>query len=245
MHNIKKISLQIGFLTILLLPFVLIFSSCTVLGALDLGEVVSEQRQISGIKGISIGSSMNLIIEQTGSESVRIEAAKDLMPSISTEVVEGKLMVELNRTGFTGIKPINCYVSVKDLEALNVSSSASVRCDSLQVEDLSVNMASSSKGNINVNATNLNLTIASSANLTISGKTDSQITKVNSSGNLNAFNLISKNCKIEVNSSGNANINVIDNLDVKVNSSAKVNYKGNPKVNSDVASAGSLNNVGE
>ncbi len=244
MCNNRRKLWQIALFALIFLTFILIFSSCTVFGALDLGEIVSEERQISGIEGVSIGSSMNLIIEQTGSESVRIEAAQDLIPYISTEVVNGKLQIELNRTGFTGIKPINCYVSVKDLETINVSSSASVRCDDLQVKNLSVNMASSSKGNLNVDVINLNLLIASSANLTISGKADSQITKVNSSGKLDAFNLASKDCKIEVNSSGNANINVIENLEAIVNSSATLNYKGNPKVNSDISSSGNLKQVG-
>jgi hypothetical protein len=40
------------------------------------------------------------------------------------------------------------------------------------------------------------------------------------------------------------NISVSENLDAKVNSSARLNYKGNPKVNSDVSSSGSLNQVG-
>jgi hypothetical protein len=106
-------------------------------------------------------------------------------------------------------------------------------------------MASSSKGSLNVDVKNLDLKIASSANLTISGKADSQTIIVNSSGSLEAFNLVSKDCKIEVNSSGSANINVIENLDAKVNSSARLNYKGSPKVNSDVSSSGSFNKVSD
>jgi hypothetical protein len=221
-------------LTLVLLLFIFFLFSCS----------VSEERQVSGIGSISIGSNLNLIIDQTGSESIRIEAADNIIPDIVTEMVNGELQINLKSVGFIGIRPINCYVSVKDLNAIRVSSSASVKCDNLNTEDLKVEMASSSKGSLNVDVTNLDLKIASSANLTISGQADSQTTVVNSSGKLDAFNLVSKDCKIEVNSSGSANINVSENLDVKINSSARVNYKGNPKVNSDIASAGSLNQVG-
>lgn len=214
------------------------------MGALNLGKVITEEREVSGIESISIGSSMNLIIEQTGSESIRIEASENIIPNITTEIINGELKITLDHPGFTGFKPINCYVNVKDLKAIKVSSSATLKCDNLETEDLSVKMSSSSRGSINVNVTSLEILISSSANLTISGEADSQNVKVSSSGDLNAFDLVSKDCNIEVQSSGSANINVTENLDVKVHSSATVNYKGEPKVNSDISSSGSLKKSG-
>ncbi|MCL4418214.1 MAG: DUF2807 domain-containing protein [Actinobacteria bacterium] len=235
------------FLTYLLifasLFFLFFLSSCSVFEAVGLGKVASEERQVSGIESISIGSSMNLVIEQTGSESIRIEATENIIPDIITEVVNRELQISLKPVNFTGIRPINCFVSVKDLNAIKVSSSATVKCDNLKTENLSVEMASSSKGSLTVDVTNLDLKIASSANLTVSGKADSQTIRVNSSGKLDAFELVSKDCKIEVQSSGSANINVSENLDANVHSAATLNYKGSPKVNSDVSSSGSLNKI--
>jgi len=238
----KKIFLTY-LLTFTSLFFILFLSSCSVFEVAGLGKVTSEERQVSGIGSISTGSSINLIIEQTGSESIRVEATENIIPDIITEMVNGELQITLKPVSFIGIRPINCFVSIKDLNAIKVSSSATVKCDNLKTENLSVQMASSSKGILMVDVKNLDLKIASSANLTISGNADSQTIIVNSSGNLDAFNLESKDCKIEVNSSGSANINVSGNLDAKINSSARLNYKGSPKVNSDISSSGSLNKV--
>ena len=240
----KKPSHFFPYLLILtLLFFILFLASCSAFEVVGLGNVITEERQVSGIEGISVGSSINLIIEQTGSESIRIEATENIIPDIITEVVNGELQINLKSEGYRSILPIKCYVTVKDLNSLKVSSSASIKCDSLKTEDLSVEMASSSRGSLNVDATNLDLKIASSANLTISGRTDLQNTEVNSSGRLDASELVSKDCKIVVQSSGNASINVTENLEVKVNSSARVNYKGSPEINSDVSSGGSLNKI--
>lgn len=206
-------------------------------------SIGSEERQVSGFDGITVGSGLNLIIAQTGSESIRIEAPEKIIPFVTTEVVDGELQIILNPINFINILPIKCYVSVIDLSAIKVSSSATVKCDNLETENLSVEMASSSSGTITVGVSNLDLTVASSASLTVSGKADLQDIKVNSSGSLDAFNLISKNCKIEVQSSGSANINVIENLDAIVNSSATIKYKGSPEINSDVSSSGSLRKV--
>jgi len=240
-RNEKKLLIYILIFSSLF--FILFLSSCSVFEVIGLGKVTSEERQVLGIESISTGSSINLIIEQTGSESVRIEAAENIIPDIITDVANGELQISLNTAGLNIIRPINCFVSVKDLNAIKVSSSASVKCDNLKTENLSVEMASSSKGSLNVDVTNLDLKIASSASLTISGKANSQTIIVNSSGRLYAFDLISKDCKIEVNSSGSASINVSDNLDVKVNSSGIVKYKGDPNVNPDVSTGGSLSKV--
>lgn len=243
--SFKKNNKFLSYLFIFLFLFFAFFlTSCSLLKYAGIGNVVSEDRQVSGIKRISAGSSINLIIEQAETESLKIEAVESLMPNISAEVVNEELQINIEGVNFAHIRPINCYVKVQDVSQIKVSSSASVNCDMLKTENLVLEMASSSKGSLNIDVTNLDLNIASSADLTLSGKADSQTVKVSSSGKLDAFNLISRNCKIEVSSSGSANISVSENLDAEVKSSAKLSYKGNPKVNSDVSSSGILNKVG-
>lgn len=234
-----------AFLSLSSIFFIFSLASCTVVQAIGLGNVVSEERPVSGIDSISIGSSMNLIIEQAENESLRIEASENILPNVTAEVVGGELQIGLKPISFSGIMPINCYVSVKDLEAIKVSSSATVKCEDLKAENLLVEMASSSKGSLKIDVTNLEIKIASSASLALSGEAISQNIKVNSSGKLDAFSLNSKDCKIEVASSGSADISVSENLDAKVSSSASVNYKGNPTVNSDISSSGSLRKVSD
>lgn len=227
----------------LFLFFAFFLASCSLLKYAGIGNVVSEDRPVSGIKSISAGSSINLIIEQAETEALRVEAVESLIPNIASEVVNGELQISLKGVNFANIRPVNCYVTVKDLNQIKVSSSASVNCDMLKTENLSIEMASSSKGFLNLDVASLDLSLASSANLTLSGKAESQTIRVSSSGKLDAFNLICRNCEIEVSSSGNASINVSENLDAEVKSSAKLSYKGNPKVSSDVSSGGILNKV--
>ena len=224
-----------------LLPVFL--TSCFGSQIIGSGKVISEERQVSNISSISIGSSMNLFIEQTGSESVRIEADDNVIPYVSTQKIGGELKIQLKSVSFGNINPINCYVTVKDLSKIKVSSSATVKCDDLKTENLSIEMASSSKGDLTVYVTKLDLNIGSSADLTLSGETVSQDIKLGSSGKLEAYNLVSKDCKIVAQSSGFANINVSEKLDAQISSSALVNYKGDPEINSKISSSGDLNKV--
>ena len=241
-HKIPLILISLIAMACLLLVFL---TSCFGVQVIGSGKVISEERQVSGISSISIGSSMNLFIEQTGSESVRIEADDNIIPYVSTQKIGGELKIQLKSVSFGNINPINCYVTVKDLSKIKVSSSATAKCDDLKTENLSIEMASSSKGDLTLYVTKLNLNIGSSADLTLSGETVSQDIKLGSSGRLEAYNLVSKDCKIVAQSSGNANINVSEKLDAQVSSSAHINYKGDPEINSKISSSGSLNKASD
>ena len=241
-HKIPLILISLIALACLLPVFL---TSCFGIQVIGSGKVISEERQVSGISSISIGSSMNLFIEQTGNESVRIEADDNVIPYVTTQKTGGELAIRLKSVSFGSIHPINCYVTVKDLSKIKVSSSATVKCDDLKTENLSIEMASSSKGNLTVFVTKLDLNIGSSADITLSGEAVSQDIKLGSSGKLEAYNLVSKDCKIVAQSSGYANINVSEKLDAQVSSSAHVNYKGDPEINSKISSSGSLNKVSD
>jgi hypothetical protein len=238
--NLLKISISL----LMFMVIVPLLVSCMFTGSLNVGKTVTEDRQVSGINSITTGSGINLIIEQSGKEYVKIEAPEKVIPYITTEVTNGELRIELKPLSFISIKPVNCYVGVNNLSSIKVSSSASIKCENLQVENLSIEMASSSKGSLNIAVKNLDLLISSSANLTVSGQADSENITVNSSGRLDAFGLIAKECKITVNSSGTANIGVTEKLDAIVNSSANLNYKGDPVVNSEVSSSGNIRRAG-
>jgi hypothetical protein len=240
-----KIPLVVASLVALACLLPVFMASCSGFLVTGSGNVISEERQVSGISSISIGSSMNLFIEQTGSESVRIEADDNIIPYVSTQKIGGELKIQLKSVSFGNINPINCYVTVKDLSKIKVSSSAEVKCDNLETESFSIEMASSSRGTLVLHVTKLDLNIGSSANLTLSGETVSQDIRLGSSGRLEAYNLVSKDCKIVAQSSGSANITVSERLNAQVSSSAHVNYKGDPEVNSKISSSGDLNKVSE
>jgi hypothetical protein len=207
------------------------------------GKVVTEERDVSGFDSISIGSSMNLIIEQTRSESLKIEAEDNIIPLVKTSVIGKELVIKLAPASFISTKPINCYVTVKDLKGLKVSSSSSANCKELTTDKLDINVSSSGRANLVVHTNELNANLSSSAVLKISGDAVKQNIKVSSSGNYEAENLLSKECTVRVSSSGSATVNVSDLLNVNISSSGQVNYAGKPEIHQEISSSGSLNNI--
>jgi hypothetical protein len=250
-------------LTVMIVLLPVATTSCIYIRAtIGSGNVVTEERDVSGFDSISIGSSMNLIIEQTGSESLKIEAEDNIIPLVKTSVIGKELVIKLAPGSFISIKPINCYVNVKDLKGLKVSSSASADCKELTTDKLDINVSSSGRANLVIHANELDIRVSSSgraslvvhanelsadlsssALLTISGDVVKQNIKVSSSGNYEAGNLLSKECTARVSSSGSATVNVSDLLNANISSSGRVNYTGKPEIHQEISSSGRLNNI--
>ncbi len=185
-------------------------------------DVTSESRDVSGFNEVELKGIGKLSIQQTGSESLTIEAEEDVLPKIRTEVVNNRLVIgpEANTTIDTS-EPINYKLTVKDLNALEVSGSGDVEAEDVSTDELAV-------------------TISGAADVDMAGRADSQEIEVSGSGGYRAEDLKSKEAKVEVGGSGSAVVNVSDELDAEVSGSGSVEYIGDPTVSQDVSGAGEV-----
>jgi putative autotransporter adhesin-like protein len=185
-------------------------------------NVTSESRNLSGFDEIELQGVGNLSIQQTGSESLTVEAEEDVLPKIRTEVENNRLILgpEPN-TSIQTTQPINYELTVRDLNALNISGSGSVNAEDISTDELAV-------------------TISGAGDVKISGNVDSQDIDISGSGNYQAEGLESKEVKVDVGGSGSAVVNVSDELDAIVSGIGSVEYIGDPTVNQDVSGVGAV-----
>jgi hypothetical protein len=109
------------------------------------GSIVRESRILPGFDSIVLNDNVNLILtcDSSSSNTVTVEAGENLMPGITTEVVNGQLVIH-NRNTCNWVrsydKPLNVYVSASRLwkisyySAGDVTSTNTLRYDSLKVE---------------------------------------------------------------------------------------------------------------
>jgi hypothetical protein len=95
-----------------------------------------ESRNVRGFEEVELRGVGNLSIEQTGSESLTVEAEEDVIPKVTTKVVNDRLIIgsEFNTIHTTG--PITYRLTVKDLSALEVLGSANVEAESIKTDSL-------------------------------------------------------------------------------------------------------------
>jgi hypothetical protein len=183
-------------------------------------NVTSESRNVSGFEEVELQGVGNLSIQQTGSESLTVEAEEDVLPKIRSEVENDRLIIGLKPdTSVLTTEPINYRLTVKDLSALKVSGSGNVDAEDISTDELAV--TTSGAGNVKIN-----------------GKANSQQVTILGSGDYRAGDLESKEVKVDVRGSGSAIVNVSDELNAEVSGSGSVEYKGDPTVNQYVSGAG-------
>ena len=183
-------------------------------------NATKESRDVTGFEEVELRGVGNLSIEQTGSESLSVEAQEDVLPKLGTEVVDNRLII--------GPKPgttiqtnelVNYELTVKDLNALEVSGSANVEAEGVSTDRLAV-------------------TISGTGNVKTGGEADKQEVSISGAGDYRAGELESKAVEIDVGGAGSAIVNASEKLDARISGVGSVEYVGDPKVEQDVSGVG-------
>ena len=186
----------------------------------ETNNVTSEARDVSGFNEVELKGVGNLSLEQTGSESLTVEAEKDIIPKLKTRIVNGRLIIgpEAN-TNIQSAEPITYKLTVKDLKSLEVLGSANIDATGIETDRLAV-------------------TISGAGNVEMGGKADKQEINISGSGAYQALNLKSKEVQIDVAGAGSAIVNVSEKLDAQISGVGSVEYIGDPTIKQDVIGAG-------
>ena len=212
------------------------------------GNVVTEERDVSGFDSVALSGFGEVIITQGDEESLTVETDDNLMQYIETQVRGGTLEL-----GFTDddillrpSKSIIFRLSVIDLTALDSSGAGKFEIDELDAERLEVTL--SGAGDIRIDsltATDLVVTVSGAGNIEVAGQVKTQQFNLNALGNYNASDLESQAATVRISGAGSASIWVHDTLDVVISGAGNVEYFGSPDVTQDISGVGSVKSRGD
>lgn len=199
---------------------ILALSSCSIVTTS--GPTRTESRSVSGFSKVELAGSGALTIDQTGSESLTIEAGDEVLPKLTSEVVGDTLVLGAERG--VVLPPdgrISYHLTVKDLVGLTVSGSGEVRAPKITSDVLSCD-------------------ISGSGTITIAGSAPDQQLTISGSGSYEAGDLAGTTLRADISGSGNAVVNVSDAIDVTISGSGSLTYAGDPTVQQDISGSGSV-----
>jgi hypothetical protein len=204
---------------VVLIATVAMLTACSV--TTGSGNVVSESRTVSGFTKVDLSGAGDVIIEQNGTEALTIEAEDNLIPKLTSEVVNGTLRLgEKSNLTIHLTKPVTYRVSMKDVSGLMISGSGTVTASTITAPSLAVDLSGSGK-------------------ITVGGTVEQQDLKISGSGEYRAKDLQTKVASAEISGSGNATVTVSDKLDAQLSGSGQLTYYGNPpQVTREVSGSG-------
>lgn len=227
----------------LLLAIVLV-TACNGTGS---GDVITETRQVSNFDSIALSGVGDVIVTQSGSESLTIETDDNLMGRLKIDVENGTLTLGF-KTGINLITPTRLvfYVDVDDLNSLAISGSGNIETDGLETGHLEATISGS--GNIQVSglvADQVTAKISGSGGINLAGDASAQDVVISGSGKYLAGDLCGASVAVSISGSGDATVCATGSLDSNISGSGSVNYYGRPTINSTSSGSGELNSLGE
>lgn len=186
------------------------------------GNIVTETRNVSGFDGVTVTGAGNILIDQSGAESLTITTDDNLLQYITTEIRDGKLVI----TGKPGVlydkvKELTFKVGAKNLNSLQVDGAANVEGKNIATENLSVKLNGAGA-------------------ITLSGKATAQDVALDGVGTYNGAELASQRAKVTQNGAGSAVVRVSDSLEAIISGLGSIEYIGNPQVTKNVSGLGTV-----
>jgi hypothetical protein len=214
------------------------------------GQIVSEERPVSGFDAVTLAGSGDLIITQGSTESLTIEADDNILPHIRSEVRSGTLVIEYDRDNWDTVyrpsRTIRYDLMVKDLNSVIVSGSGNVQTASLTSNHLDLTVSGSGDVHIdNLQTDSLIYLLSGSGGADLAGRTGDQQVTISGSGSYRAGDLQSASARVSISGSGDVTVWADDSLDARISGSGSVGYFGNPQVSSDVAGSGQVTSLGD
>lgn len=236
---------------LLLLVFicVLLISGCSFQVTQGSGNIISENREISSFDRIYLSGIGEMLISQGDTESLQIEAEDNVLSRIKVKVEGDTLYLGMNTTWENNIvptKPIKYYITVKNINQVNLSGAGSISAGSINADRLTI--VSSGAGSIKIRdltADSVLVNISGIGNCDLNGKVNEQRVDISGTGTYNAEDLDSKSANITMSGAGNATVWAADTLDVIISGAGNVSYYDNPRITKSISGVGNLKNLGE
>ena len=202
--------------------------SKTVIGS---GNIKTEERNLAPFNSINVSSGIEVELKQGENQSVVVQTHENLFEHIITKV-EGEVLniyPDVNIASAND-KRLKLFITMKDVKSIHANSAVDITgLSPIKTDVLEINMSSASDIDIDVAANEINVNISSAGNAVLRGNADILKAVVSSSGELNAFRLITREANVTASSAGDADVYVTGKLTARASSASTIYYLGDPK----------------
>jgi hypothetical protein len=224
----------------------LLFASCNFnMNAIEgSGNVTTEKRTVQGdFKNISVSNAIDLVIEQSNTTEITVEADDNLQKEIVTKVENGTLIIECKYNSFRNITSKKVTVKMPVVQKIEASSASTVESNGLiQGEDVTLEASSAASMDVNIESDRISVDTGSGSSVDIKGKALSLTASVSSGGSIDAEKLMANDIQADASSGGTVSVKPILSLKADASSGGNINYSGTPKtIEKSATSGGSVN----
>jgi len=216
------------FYTLALLITVL--SSCGGSGCITgSGEQIVEQRSIGDFSKLEISGDFKVLIFQSDSCSMSIMADDNIIPHVKQKISGDVLTIVLDEDICDG-GPVAISLSSKTWNAIKASGAVEVIGESkIVAQDFELDLSGATDVALVLEAARLTTKTSGAAEITLKGQSRQHFIETSGSSTIKAFDFVVSDYRLESSGAIDAQINVLNSLEVKSSGQSNIVYKGNPK----------------
>lgn len=199
------------------------------LSVISLSAQMTQKRNVSSFSSINVCCGIEVVLAQGSSESVTVEANPDDISYVKTDVKGKTLNIGFDNNRKNRRGKVKVRVTAGNLDKLEANSSGKIEgTNTITAGDIKLNVNSSGKINLDLEAKNVKCDGNSAGSMKISGKADYVKVSNNSASSINLQGLKAVRAEASSNSGASIDITVSDQIKAHANSGATVRYYGNP-----------------
>jgi len=211
----------------------LLFASCNFnINSIEgSGNVTTEKRIVQGdFKKVSVSNAIDVVIVQSDSTEIIVEADDNLQKEIITEVKNGTLVIKCKFSSFINDATKRVTVKMPVVEKLEASSASSINSKKVILgEKIDLDSSSASSININTESDSVTCSASSGSTINVEGKALKLKTDASSGSTIDAKNLIANDIDADASSGASVSIHPKVSLKAEASSGASIHYQGSPK----------------
>jgi len=220
-----------------------------------MAERRSETRELGKFDRISMRGIGKLFVSQGKKQVVTLEGDDIAISRITTNVTDGKLIIDVGRDwveklsagiDFLSSHDIRITIVVEELKELEVAGAADIEVAGIKTDDLVLKMIGASNVKVeDLKADSLRTEIPGAGKIRVEGIVNDQAVTLAGAGNFSGHKLKSKTAKVVLSGVGSAQLWVTDELDVTIAGVGSVEYFGSPKIIQSMTMLGKVTSLGE
>ncbi|WP_370086136.1 head GIN domain-containing protein [Ekhidna sp.] len=205
-------------------------------------QVVNEDIEIiEDFHSINLNSRYTVYLKQSNETKIEVKALKEILDISEFKVDNGVLNIniireEKNKSVWEQIDDIkiapklDVYISMKEVKSLNVFGNGKIITEnSISSNNLDINLSGSGTLAADIKGENLSISNSGSGLIKLQGYATNADLNQSGYGKIEAFKLDLKEMNAQLTGSGDAEVNVTNNLIASVYGSGSIKFKGNTK----------------
>ena len=202
------------------------------------GPIVSQTFNLPTIEGIDLKMPGKVFITQGAEQNIIVEGKPNILDEISLNVSNRIWDIETDRC-LRDIDELTFYITLQDFRYLSISGSGEIISEEfITTNDIELYIAGSGDMDLGLFSDDIFTRISGSGTVLLEGEADILDIEISGSGDYRAFPLLARSAFIEINGSGDAEVNVQQELVVTIRGSGDVIYEGNPTVDANISGSG-------